>query len=316
MTPEELSREVAAGTLRPAYLVFGEEPLLRDEALAAIEAAVLVDGPDDFNLDRLDGDTTTPAEFRDSVGALSMLAARRLVVLRVPASSRDKNLTDAIEDVVPELAGQERVVLVVTAEKADKRERWFKAFTGPATSVECKAPQKVPALIAFVRAEAKRQGLSFEKGVAELLVERIGPQLLLLRQEIAKLALVAGGEKIQLIHAEVSTGQVAETSVWQLADAIGGGRSADALALLSRMLAAGEAPPRVLGGLAFHFRNLLRAASGGHARGGAKRQARRFTEARLIACLGAIHDADLQLKGASKVRPTIIMERLVIGLSS
>ena len=88
------------------------------------------------------------------------------------------------------------------------------------------------------------------------------------------------------------------------------------------MLLAGEAPPRVLGGLAFHFRNLLRAASGGRVRGSrfaagkTENQARRYTEARLTACLSAIHDADLQIKGATKLEPAIVLERLVIGLAS
>jgi len=322
VTPEELSTEVAAGTLRPAYLLYGEEPLLRDEALAAIEAAVLVDGADEFNLERLDGDTTTPAQLRDAVGILPMLAARRLVVLRDPSVRRNKSLADAIAEVVPELAGQERVVLVVTSPKADKRGRWFKAFEAAKANVECEAPKGARPLTAFVRAEAKRQGLGLEKGVAELLVERIGSQLLLLRQEIAKLALVAGGQKIQLVDAEVSTSQVAEVSIFHLSDSIGSGRSAEALALLARMQAAGAAPQAVLVGLAYHFRSLLRVSNGSRAGippykvKNFQSQARRYTEARLVTCLSAIHDADLQFKGGSKLDPAIALERLVIGLAS
>lgn len=324
MNLEELSSEVAAGTVRPAYLLAGEEPLLRDDALATIQQAVLGAGTDDFNLDRLTGETATQASLRDAVGALPMMSDRRLVVLRDPEGRRGsaKSLTDAIAELVPELAGQDQTVLVVTAGKPDKRARWVKAFADPAASVDCAAPKAARALTSFVRAEAKRQGLSLERGVAELLADRVGPQLLLLRQEIAKAALLAGGKKVELAHAESSTGQVAEAPIWDLTDAIGEGRTADAIGLLARILDAGAPPPVVLGSLAAHFRKLVRLGSGARVSGPPfvvrklERQARRYRPSRLMACLEAIHAADTQLKGGSSMRPEMALERLVLGLAS
>lgn len=324
MNLEELSSEIAAGTIRPAYLLAGEEPLLRDDALATIQAAVLADGPSDFNLDRLAGENATPASLRDAVAALPMLSPRRLVVLRDPEGRRGsaEELTDAIAEVVPELAGQAQTVFVVTAEKADRRLRWVKAFAEPAASVDCSPPKPGSTLTSFVRAEAKRQGLSLERGVAELLANRVGPQLLLLRQEIAKAALVAGSKKISLADAEISTGQVAEAPIWDLTDAIGEGRTADAIGLLSRILDAGAAPQLVLASLASHFRKLVRLASGARVPGPPfvvrklESQVRRYSPTRLTACLEAIHDVDIQLKGASSMRPAMALERLVLGLAS
>lgn len=324
MNLEELSSEIAAGTIRPAYLLAGEEPLLRDDALATIQAAVLADGPSDFNLDRLAGENATPASLRDAVAALPMLSPRRLVVLRDPEGRRGsaEELTDAIAEVVPELAGQAQTVFVVTAEKADRRLRWVKAFAEPAASVDCSPPKPGRTLTSFVRAEAKRQGLSLERGVAELLANRVGPQLLLLRQEIAKAALVAGSKKISLADAEISTGQVAEAPIWDLTDAIGEGRTADAIGLLSRILDAGAAPQLVLASLASHFRKLVRLASGARVPGPPfvvrklESQVRRYPPTRLTACLEAIHDVDMQLKGASSMRPAMALERLVLGLAS
>ncbi|MFP6607073.1 MAG: DNA polymerase III subunit delta [Myxococcota bacterium] len=324
MNLEELSSEIAAGTIRPAYLLAGEEPLLRDDALATIQAAVLADGPSDFNLDRLAGENATPASLRDAVAALPMLSPRRLVVLRDPEGRRGsaEELTDAIAEVVPELAGQAQTVLVVTAEKRDGRLRWVKAFTEPAAFVDCSPPRAGSALKSFVRAEAERQGLSLERGVAELLANRVGPQLLLLRQEIAKAALVAGSKKISLADAEISTGQVAEAPIWDLTDAIGEGRTADAIGLLSRILDAGAASQLVLASLASHFRKLVRLASGARVPGPPfvvrklESQVRRYSPTRLTACLEAIHDVDIQLKGASSMRPAMALERLVLGLAS
>lgn len=59
MNVAQLTTELAKGRIRPAYLVAGEEPLLRDAALAAIEARVLAGAPRDFNLDRLETDSAS-----------------------------------------------------------------------------------------------------------------------------------------------------------------------------------------------------------------------------------------------------------------
>ena len=70
--------------------------------------------------------------------------------------------------------------------------------------------------------------------MAELLAERLGPQLLLMRQEIAKLALLAApSTRIARSHVEACALDVAEEPIWGLTDAIGEGRPRDALAILA-----------------------------------------------------------------------------------
>jgi DNA polymerase-3 subunit delta len=327
---EELEKELSGGDLRAAYLLAGEEPLLRDDALALITDAALSGGTLDFNLDRLSGDSTTAASLRDAVGALPVMAPRRLVILREPEAGRgsSKALLEALAELVPEVCAQEQTVLVVTAPKADKRARWVKAFSGKAAVVECSPPKPGRAVVSFVRMEAKRQGLSFEKGAAELLASRVGPQLLLLRQEIAKASLLAGTDrkgkpsKVLVEHIEASTGHVAEQPIWDLTDAIGEGRAGDAVGMLSRLLAGGAPAPVVLASLASHFRRLLRVASGARPNGPPfvvrklESQARRYTAGRLATCLAAIHDADTALKGAGTLSAEMTLERLVLGLAS
>ena len=82
----ELKRQLAAGDLAPLYFVVGEEAPLRDDAVAAIRAAVL--GPDDanvgaFNSDVVYGDETEAAEILTLCGNLPMFATRRLVYRQV-----------------------------------------------------------------------------------------------------------------------------------------------------------------------------------------------------------------------------------------
>ncbi len=323
MTPEALRAELAKGKLRPAYLLAGEQALLRDDAFAALRAAVLKDSPADFNLDRLDGSSCTPATLRDAVRMLPVLGARRLVCLREPEAGRAgaKALSEALAEIVPALP--ESAVLVITATKVDKRSRWVRAFGEPAALVECEAPSGSAALIAFVTAEAARQGLTLASGVAELLVERVGPALLVLRHELEKAALLASpAQHLTRAHVEAGVVELAEEPVWDLTDAIGEGRARDALPLLARLLRAGTPAPVLLGTLAAHFRKLARLRNGGGIAAPPfvlrklERQARRYPPARLLAALRAIQDADLALKGQGGLPPEITLERLVLGLAA
>ncbi len=321
MTPEALQAELAAARLRPAYLLAGEEPLLRDDALAAIRGAALEGAAADFDLERLEGGSAAPGELLDALRTLPVLAPRRLVVLRDADDAGARRLADTIAEGVAGLGPDAAAVLVVTAARVDARARWVKAF-GDAV-VRCDPPQRGRALLAFVEAEARRQGVVLERGAAPLLAERIGPQLLMLRQEIAKAALLAGpGAPVKRSHVASGTSEIAEEPIWELTDAIGDGRLPDALVGLSRLLASGAAPPLVLGALVGHFRRLLRVAGGEQVPGPPfvvrklEAQARRYSRQRLLACLGAIHETDTALKGAGVLRPEVALERLVLALAS
>jgi DNA polymerase III delta subunit len=78
----------------------------------------------------------------------------------------------------------------------------------------------------------------------------------------------------------------------------------------------------LLGTLASHFRKLLRLRTGGSVAAPPfvqrklERQARRYSAARLLAGVRAIHDADLALKGQGGIAPEITIERLVLGLAA
>lgn len=325
MKTSELDKELAKGKIRPAYLLAGEEPLLRDDALLAVRSAVLDGSADDFNLDRLDGRSISLNQLYDSVRALPVMAQRRLVILSDPETARGaagKKIGTALAELVTELADQNETILVVTAAKVDKRLSWVKAFKAPAVVVDCAPPKGAKALASFIAAEASAQGIAYESGVPEMLADRIGPRLLMLRQELSKIALFAGaGERVSRDHVAQSTSHIAEESIWDLMDAIGDGRGALALMLLSRMVGMGAPAPVVLASLASHFRKLSRLRTGGAVPGPPfvvkklQHQARRFTANRLLRCLEAIHDTDTALKGAGALPPNMALERLVVGLS-
>jgi DNA polymerase-3 subunit delta len=320
VTPEALAAELDAGRLRAAYLLVGEEPLLRDDALLRLRAAVLAGANADFDLDRLAGETASQGRLADALRTLPVLAPRRLVILWEPEARGARGVSESLPELVGGLDPACGCVLIAIAEKADRRARWVKAF-GDAV-IECAAPTRARDLAAFVRAEAERQGVPIGRGVAELLAERTGPQLLLLRQEIGKLALLAGPDQpVTREHVAAGTAALAEARIWDLTDALGEGRVADALSLLARLQAGGAPGPVILASLVSHYRRLLRVGHGAavaappFVRKRLESQARRYGTRRLRASLDAIHQTDLALKGEGGLRAELALERLVLALA-
>jgi DNA polymerase-3 subunit delta len=198
-----------------------------------------------------------------------------------------------------------------------------RAFQEPGALVACDPPKGQRAIVAFLKEEAKRRRISLQPGAAEALAEAVGPQLLMLRQELEKAALHAGpGAPVGRHDVMAIASDVAEEPIWDLTDAIGEGRTPDALVVLDRLLGSGTPPPVLLGSLASHFRRLVRSRSGASVGGHPflikklESQAQRYSERRLVACLHAIHQVDEALKGQGSLPAGIALERLVMGLSA
>lgn len=326
MRVSELASELAKGRVRPAYLIAGEEPLLRDAALAAIEAQVLTDAAArDFNFDRLDAGAVSASRLDEALQMLPLMASRRLVIVREGegrGGGFDESWARVFERALAARAGEPVAVLVVVARKVDRRSRWVKQFVDPAALVECDAPTAPRELEEFLSREARRIGVDITADAADLLCERVGPHLLILRGELEKLALAVGeGERIDRAVVALAVSSVAEESIWELTDAIGQGRAAASLETLARIRAQGEASQVVLGALASHFRRLVRVGHGEAVKAPPfvarklEQQARRIGAQRLLACLRAIQRADVELKGAGVLRPDRTLEQLVLQLA-
>src|SRR5438094_8949501 len=166
----ELKRQLAAGVFAPVSLVVGEEAVLRDDAVAAIRAAVL--GPDEanigvFNSDVVYGDETEAAEILTLCGNLPMFATRRLVVVKEVGALG----AHEAERLLPYLeAPVETTCLVLTGGKVDGRLKFFQALKQVAVTVAC-APLDARALPAWVQDQAGVLGLRLEEAARELLIQ-------------------------------------------------------------------------------------------------------------------------------------------------
>jgi DNA polymerase-3 subunit delta len=324
VTPQELTKRLAAGQVEPLYLVVGEESWLADQALAALRRyAAATD--DLMNTHVFSGADVTPIEVVAMAQTLPALALRRFIVVRdaerLPAADA---LTAYCTDPSPSTC------LVFVMAKPDRRKGWVQALADRAATVLCD-PLKPAALKAWLQREASSRGLSLtEEGAAYLLARSEG-SLRGLAQDLEKLALnQRDSPKLPGIQdlAALSPGET-NVSVFDWAHAVAMGRTADAAAYAARLLR-DEAPLLLLSILAGQWRKMLRyralvadGSSGSKASQAlglppfaasrVSEAAQRRTMPELIGGLTWCLETDAAVKGGA-LSPAIAIERLVLAL--
>jgi DNA polymerase-3 subunit delta len=274
----------------------------------------------------------------DELATLAMFGGDRRLVLVEAADEFVSRYRAELEDYVakPKANG----VLVLGVKTFAANTRLFKAVAAAGLAIECSTPPpaRLPRwLSGWARSE---HGVALPQPAAETLVEMVGPELGLLDQELAKLALSAGpGGTISAELLRKSVGSWRAKTTWEMLDATLDGNARDAMLQLDRLLLAGESPVAILGQISASLRRLAAAtriiltAEAAGRRGGlrdALEQAgvQRFLLAKAEAQLRKLGrqrgerlyqwllETDLALKGDSALPPRLILERLIVRLSA
>lgn len=113
-------------------------------------------------------------------------------------------------------------------------------------------------LVKWIARELKGYGKQIDRGTAEQLLFACGDDMLVLQNEIGKLAAHAGdSEAVTAEDVEAAVSKSAEYRVFDLADRVAGGKAAQALSLLREMLQGGERRLMLLSLLQRQYRQLL-----------------------------------------------------------
>jgi DNA polymerase-3 subunit delta len=150
------------------------------------------------------------------------------------------------------------LTVIFVSQKKDLFKEATKMLAGVAAAVECASPKprELPALVTFF---AKEEGKVLNPNDARILIERIGPDLLALKNQVTLLSLFVGdnrvitSEDIQKLFADT-----AEKESFALTRALSDQDRTAAYSLLHKLLKQGEAPVRLLALLSRHFRLLLK----------------------------------------------------------
>ena len=124
---------------------------------------------------------------------MSFLGGTKLVVVRnlhdaIPKDEDAQSLIDYCKNPIVDAC------MVITADKADRKYKLFKALTNAEGAVICDAP-KENVLATWVRDRAKSEGYTMTINAARALANRVGPRPGILAQELDKTLIYSGKKK-------------------------------------------------------------------------------------------------------------------------
>jgi DNA polymerase-3 subunit delta len=287
---DALDTALARG-LKRLYVVWGDEPLLAQEAADAIRAAARAAGHTERQVFTVAGAHFDWSAVVGAAQAMSLFADRQLIEIRIPSGKPGKDGAEALQRYVEHLSDD--VLTLVTLpglDGAGQKSAWFAALDGAGASVRVEpvARHLLPAWLAQRLARQQQRVAQGEEGQRTLafFADCVEGNLLAAHQELQKLALLHGPGELRYEQVEAAVLDVARFEVGQLSEAVWGGQVARALRMLDSLRAEGEAAVRVHWLLAEDVRALSRVTAAlreGRPIGLAMQEARVWGKARLQA---------------------------------
>ena len=241
----------------PVIVLHGSEWSLKQAALLAITKQVLGSEDDELSVTRFVGKDAELREVRDELLTVSMFADSRVVVVE-EADEFITTYRPGLEDYVDKPS--QSSVLVLDCKSWRKNTKLAKKVSGSGLEIEC-SELTGGKLVKWITEEAAQtHGKQLSRDAAALLVELVGNNLGLIGQELAKLASYVGtADRITPDDVRSLVGGWKAETTWTMTGAVRDGNVSLALACLDQLLTAGEAPPKLLGGINFVFKKLSQA---------------------------------------------------------
>lgn len=236
------------GDFKPVYLFHGDEEYIKKSALERLRERILPAGLEALNETLLEGAVSADRVI-EAAETLPMMCERRLVVVKdwaLVSSGRSAGEGDEADRFTKWLpnAPESCVLVLYTRGKADGKKKSTKALKGYEVLFE---PLDDMTLAKWIRARAKENGALIGPDACDALVFAAGRDLTRLVGEIGKLASYAGkGNEISAADVRSLVTPTAESTVFEMIDALTAGKFVQAENLLKTLLVMGENRVRIL----------------------------------------------------------------------
>jgi len=269
MRADQLATHLQKG-VRPLYTVWGDEPLLAQEAAAAIRAAARAAGCTERQVHVAAGNHFDWSGLLGASQARSLFAERQLIEIRIPSGKPGKEGSEALQRYCQTTArlGDDVVTLVQLPrlDRAQQSSAWFTALDGTGITVRVDPVERkaLPLWIAQRLAAQSQRVAPGEAGERTLafFADRVEGNLLAAHQELQKLALLHPPGELSFEQVEAAVLNVARYDVFQLGEAVLAGQVGRALRMLDGLRAEGEAAVLVHWTLSEDIRALKRVKDG------------------------------------------------------
>jgi DNA polymerase-3 subunit delta len=230
----QLGAALAKG-LAPVYLVFGEEPLQKMEALDEIRATARARGFSERQSFVVEGQFDWSDCLNEFI-SLSLFSDRKVIDIDIGTSKP----TPASQDALKQIAGllHPDVLLVVHASKNATefaKQAWFKPLAEIGLQVQF-YPLDDYQFMRWLKERASHMGLKLQTDALQLLQHHAAGNLLAARQELEKLALTHYGQWLDAAFLQQYLADQSHFTVFQLIDSVLAGQGEEALHRLDRLL--------------------------------------------------------------------------------
>ncbi len=260
----QLSAHLHKG-LRPLYTLYGDEPLLIQEAADAIRAAARAQGYTERTVFTVAGAHVNWAAVLASGSEMSLFGDRQIVEVRIPSGKPGKEGSAALQQLADLAARNDSVLTLVLLPRLDGatlKGAWFGALdaAGVTVRVDTVDRQALPAWLAQRLALQQQRVVSGEEGqrTLQFFADRVECNLLAAHQEVQKLALLYPPGELSWAQVESAVLNVARYDAFKLAEAVLAGQTARVQRMLDGLQAEGEAAVLVHWALSEDIRTLAR----------------------------------------------------------
>ncbi|WP_225721503.1 DNA polymerase III subunit delta [Candidatus Vallotiella sp. (ex Adelges kitamiensis)] len=255
-----------AKTLGCLYIVYGDEPLLMQEAIACIRSAahaadfterkvLFVDRGFDWSL------------LIGAIKSMSLFSKRQMIELRIPTCKLDTNSSEALKALAA--SKNPNTLTLITLPRLDavtQKTAWFTALlqAGMVIRIDTVERAQLPNWIAKRLAAQQQSIVSGDEGrrVLQFLTDRVEGNLLAAHQEIQKLGLLYPAGELTFEQVCDSVLNVARYNVFRLNEAILTGDIARLTRMLDGLRSEGETAVLVLWAISEEIRLLMRIKRG------------------------------------------------------
>jgi DNA polymerase III subunit delta len=262
---DALEPHLAKG-LAGIYTVYGDEPLLAQEACDRIRAAARAAGHTERSVYSVERGFDWSVLLGASQ-AMSLFGDRQLIELRIPTGKPGKEGAEALKL----LAGTPNpdVLLIVTLPRLDaatQKSAWFAALEsgGVALRIDPVERAQLPGWIGQRLAQQGQRVAAGEDGrrALQFVAERVEGNLLAAHQEIQKLGLLYPAGTLGLEQVQDAVLNVARYDVFKLNEAMLAGDTARLARMIDGLKGEGEAHVLVLWAVVEEIRTLLKVKRG------------------------------------------------------
>jgi len=324
---------MSASPLDPVYLIGGTDRPKVELAIRRLRARVRGhDGSvEEFTARRSDddGEGMSGEEAAGACNALGLFGGTRLLVVqKAEVWGDDKKAVadvDALASYLPAPAPDAVLALLTTGEVPAGRLRALVEETGSVLAYDLPGREGQRE---WLRKQAARAGADLDGSALTRLLELAGDDMQGLASEVEKLGLWSRGETITAERVDELCVLSADTPPWDLTDALGDRRPAEALRVLGRLLDGPDGDvPRWLPSIARHLRQLAVAQHVCERGGGPKdiarelglrsefvarklsRQSARWTPEQLSGAIIRIASVERETRGEGVLRDRFALER-------